>query len=281
MWLTYRLAHDLLDERAALVAAGLMTINPFMVYYSQEARMYALLAVAVLLALLGAVERRGWLLAIGTALTLYSHNLGFIYLPVVAILALLTREDWFGVGWMGFGLLAFAPWVPVALSQATTGQFAGQYWISYFTLNPVARLLAEWVQLWFPHFRPDWTARIGALIAFALIIFPLVEAVRRRDRTPLILAMVATGPGLLELIISIVWQPMTLARTLAGCLPAWCILIAWWITLPRRWDAPRLALIGVAASVICVTTISLYGYERSPNMKTCWPGCGRTHGPAI
>ena len=45
VWLIYVLGRQLLDETAALSAALVAAINPFQVYYSQEARMYMLLAV--------------------------------------------------------------------------------------------------------------------------------------------------------------------------------------------------------------------------------------------
>jgi mannosyltransferase len=48
--LVYRLATDLFDARVGSLAAALTALNPFLVWYSQEARMYAL---AVLLATLG------------------------------------------------------------------------------------------------------------------------------------------------------------------------------------------------------------------------------------
>jgi mannosyltransferase len=266
VWLSYRMARTLFDERVALVAAGLIAINPFAVYYSQEARMYALLMVAVLMACVGAVERRTWLLMLGVALTLMSHNLGVIYIPFIALAT--RKSDWRknSVA-IGMGAIPWLAWLPQLFRQATSGQFGGSYWISYFTGNSVARLLAEWAQLWFPHFQPGWTARIGALIAFSMLVFPLIEVSRRRAGAAAILAMLAIGPGLIELAISAAWQPVILARTLAGCLPAWCVLIAWWITLPRRWNVPRMALIGAAAGIVIATTVSLYSFERSPYMK--------------
>src|SRR5512136_2631008 len=43
VWLIYWLGRKLLDEPAALFAELVAAINPFQVYYSQEARMYMLL----------------------------------------------------------------------------------------------------------------------------------------------------------------------------------------------------------------------------------------------
>jgi len=44
-WLIYLLGCRLFDESTALAAAFVAALNPFQVYYSQEARMYLLLAV--------------------------------------------------------------------------------------------------------------------------------------------------------------------------------------------------------------------------------------------
>ena len=45
VWLIYLLGRRLFDESTALAAAFVAALNPFQVYYSQEARMYVLLAV--------------------------------------------------------------------------------------------------------------------------------------------------------------------------------------------------------------------------------------------
>ena len=45
VWLIYLLGRQLFDESTALVAVFVAALNPFQIYYSQEARMYLLLAV--------------------------------------------------------------------------------------------------------------------------------------------------------------------------------------------------------------------------------------------
>ncbi|MBI5568140.1 MAG: glycosyltransferase family 39 protein [Chloroflexi bacterium] len=45
VWLTYLIARQVFDHRIGVVAALVAALNPFQVYYSQEARMYLLLAV--------------------------------------------------------------------------------------------------------------------------------------------------------------------------------------------------------------------------------------------
>ena len=61
--LLYRVGRVWLGERAAFWAALLLALNPFHLWYSQEARMYALLALlslAVLWAFVRALPRRRW-----------------------------------------------------------------------------------------------------------------------------------------------------------------------------------------------------------------------------
>ena len=63
--LVWALGRRLWNERAGLLAAAMVTISPLMVYYSQEARMYALLTALTAAAALVAVrwvgaKRSGW-----------------------------------------------------------------------------------------------------------------------------------------------------------------------------------------------------------------------------
>jgi mannosyltransferase len=125
----------LFGERAAWASAALCATLPFLTYYAQETRMYALVA------LLGTcssgafaiayARRERWaipLFSVLTALTVYTHNWG-LFLAVgmgVAFLVLwrtapaAERGALFRDGVYGFGLLLvlYAPWIPTLLFQA-------------------------------------------------------------------------------------------------------------------------------------------------------------------
>ena len=69
----YLLARRLLDPIAALIATAVFALSPIHIYYSQEARMYSLVVLAVtasFLALVGVVQthQRGWAVLYGISL---------------------------------------------------------------------------------------------------------------------------------------------------------------------------------------------------------------------
>jgi mannosyltransferase len=139
--LTYLLGRLLAGRWAGLAAAVLAAIDPFQIYYSQEARMYvlaAVLAAGAVLALLRIVDRsqahdaRGlWkpLLALAILETagLYTHY-SFVFVILVLNLAYLlqlrrkggARQVWPWAGSQVAVVLLYLPWLPIAVRQATT-----------------------------------------------------------------------------------------------------------------------------------------------------------------
>jgi mannosyltransferase len=89
---TYVVVHRLAGRYVALVAALLMATAPYLVWYGQEAKMYAALTVLAPLSLwltLAAAQRGGWwrwgLLYVVTSLSFYTHVLAVLVVPVQAL----------------------------------------------------------------------------------------------------------------------------------------------------------------------------------------------------
>jgi mannosyltransferase len=136
--LTYALGRLLVGRWVGLAAALLAAINPFQVYYSQEARMYMLLAVltaGVMLALVRVVGRGSWaawgaLVLLETS-GLYTHH-SFAFIVLVLNLAytlwlLLTWRrapvTWRSLNWVISQVavvVLYLPWLPTAIQQVTT-----------------------------------------------------------------------------------------------------------------------------------------------------------------
>ncbi len=127
-------AWTLFGRWAAAIALVLFALNPFLTAYSQETRMYSLMAFLGLLATLGFIKgfvyrRRAYLIlfAVCQALMLYTHIWGAFY-GVGAVLAFVVvwrasdeRRALLRDAIMAFGAAAilFVPWLPTLLYQAT------------------------------------------------------------------------------------------------------------------------------------------------------------------
>ncbi len=125
----------LFGARAGWLAAALAACNPYLTYYAQETRMYALVAflglvVAATFALAFVQRRRAWSWAFAAALALlvYTHNWG-LFLGAGTVAALVPLVIWArgderrallrdaGLTY-GAVALVYLPWVPSLLAQA-------------------------------------------------------------------------------------------------------------------------------------------------------------------
>ncbi len=144
--LTFLIGRKAFSTSVGLLAAFVAAINPFQIYYSQEARMYMLLAVIgaaatwVLLRLhVGWKPRRlaegGWQLALDHVVlaVLYAAGLYTHYaFPFIIVTHFLIVGMWLVVlrqpikrflPWLGIVIAAgllFLPWLPIAVRQITT-----------------------------------------------------------------------------------------------------------------------------------------------------------------
>ena len=142
----FLLLQKLFSKRIAIFGAFLAALGPFLIRYSDEARMYALAAligVAAAYAFIMAVDRKdkktwwilyGFLVAIGIytqyflALLIPAH---FVYLWLkiggdrTDVIKIFTNKNI----WLAAGLcfLLFLPWLPVTISQVS--RVSGEFWI--------------------------------------------------------------------------------------------------------------------------------------------------------
>ncbi len=126
-------AGSLFGRRAGWFGAGLAAVNPFLTYYAQETRMYAMVAtlsaVVAFTFLHAFVLRRRpfvWLFALALTALIYTHNWG-LFLGVGTAAALVPC--WLSAGdrrglqrdvLLSYGLvgLLYLPWVPTLIWQA-------------------------------------------------------------------------------------------------------------------------------------------------------------------
>ncbi len=158
--LAFQLGRRLLGRQAGLYAAFLVGVSPLLWWASQEARMYTLLAVLVLIAalawhqLLARPDRRAWAaLLLAETLLLYAHNTGpviALWLNTVTLIVWLRRRrvdkpDW--RLWVGGQLIVALAWLPWFLSRFVNVQAANSAIASGPEIGP--ELLSRiWQAFW-------------------------------------------------------------------------------------------------------------------------------------
>ncbi len=251
--LVYVLAARFAGSAVAPVAAGLIALSPFNVWYSQEVRMYtlgAVLGVVVLWALMGiATESRSnhpYLLYVtAAAIGMYTlYYFVFLLIPVNlwVLLALLRQRRPVGplIGANAFAGLLCAPWIPNAWRQAT--QPPVPPWRS--TPDLWAALREGWTALSLGQSTPAWlwpalalTLALYALGALAIARGGKWEgrATARGIHIAEGLVLATAAPLLLILVISFV-SPLYHVRYLFTYSPAfYVVLAAGLVALARRW----------------------------------------------
>ncbi len=190
--LIYHLAYQMTEWPSAALAAGLVALSPYHVWYSQEVRMYTLgaaLGVIALHALLKAsgfgkaplaqgLRLRWWVLyGLVAAAGMYTlYYFAFLLLPLnlwtLALLAGRGRAKATQLGcWLlanAASLLLYLPWLPIAWRQATDPPVP-----PWRTAVGLAEALREaWTALTLGQSAPSWTWPV-MLVMVGLYLFGL------------------------------------------------------------------------------------------------------------
>ncbi len=270
----YRLGAQLFDERVGLLAAFIAAVSPFQVYYAQETRMYALLALLGTLTVWAAVGlmddrsadcgersrlrpviRCSSLYLLGATLGLYTHYAFPVVLAVanLAFLSHLWTSRTAGrvarrlAGWLALQLVPLAlylPWLPIAWRQLTT-------WPAPPPPDPGNAFVTIWRTLIFGP--PAGGANDLWLIGFgALGLVGVVRLLRRESLPTATLMLLYLGlPIALTLLL---FKPAYLKFLLVAS-PALCLLLAVGLTGAR---AGRGSLLGGGLGVV-LTAIAVWG----------------------
>lgn len=279
--LIYALARQLGRPRVGVWAAALAAINPFLLWQSQDARMYALLAAFSLASLwlmlrmlsvgpLGA-ERVSW----GGLAAYFLVTLGALATHYYAVL-LLAAEN------IGLALSLARPiergarirrWL---LCQAALGLMAlpwlayrgavifghNKDWIAAVSLPTFARRVLTAFSLgatidqrlaW------PWLVLFGVLACLGLL---LSWRERGKDLLPLTVLWTALiAPLVIAFLISL-WRPAFDERYLIGAAPVYLLFVAWGLDfLQARWRAAALLLF---AFIAAGSGYAIYGYHYLP-----------------
>lgn len=231
--LVYRVVLALaLEQRVALTAAAIAAVLPTWLYYSNEARMYALLLYLVLYSFLALLKDRPKTFMIVCAGVVLTHNIGVVYAGVLSMLALAQYRSRWIKPVVVVGLVA-ALWLPVMIYQSH--DVADGFWLKDLTLggfiSPVVDTTAG-VQL------PEMLVLPVYVPIIAISILSLYEMRRWLSSGPgLTAAWLMFGVPALVALASLLWgHSVYLSRAL---LPSAAPLVTVWawtmICSARRW----------------------------------------------
>jgi hypothetical protein len=254
------LGKTLISPRAGLIAAALLTINPFHVWYSRETRMYALLALTSIAAMyffsaniFWKPKIRNWVgLALSIAVGVNTHHFAYHLILSQFVFILLTFKTSYKIlrTWAAAilaGFLSLVPWLLIITS-------AGNYYGSGSATETV-----RWDELLktFWNFSSGYTVEATPLViaSLGLIFLVIVLGIKPRRSAPdLFIAICMLLPPLVTFLLSL-RLPMYVDRYLIVAFPAFLLALSLGLQRLRPgWLA--------AGATICVFLSMLIGTWR-------------------
>ena len=238
----YCAAAELIDRRrTALLAAGLVALNPYLVWYSQEARSYALMVLFGAAAFLYFVRslnrpspRSLTLWALASALALCSHYFSAFLIAPEAVW-LLTRSRWRRQAALALGsvLIVALALIPLAISQEGIGRRNG------FTQTPLVARIGELSLNYVASQEPapfagstpvdaiQLTALVGGALLAAISLTLVIVGGSPRERRGALIAGVVGGAAIaMPVLFAVAGIDFVNPRNLIGALVPLLILVA-------------------------------------------------------
>jgi Dolichyl-phosphate-mannose-protein mannosyltransferase len=284
--IAYAATRELVSRRAALVAAALMTVNPFAIWFGQEARSYMLLAALMGAAFLAfartlrAPSPRNLLVWTAfSVLAVMTHFFaGFAIAPQAVFL--LWRHRTRGAG-AAVAVVAVAQLAMLPFAIADTSASHGTAWIARVPLTSrISMAAVEWVASnLYRRTTLDQGLALGAvLVVVTLLLVWLGSADGERRRGALIAFAVAACVFIGPLILGAVGQDYFLSRNeIPALVPVMTVLAA-------ACTAPRLARVGAILAVLLLAGFAAAAVEVQTHpflQRANWRNVARALGPAL
>lgn len=284
--MAYLLAQRLFNRRAGLATAAIVAIAPFHVYYSQEARMYALLGFAAIAMTYFFV--RGWAgghwgywvaFGISGAMTLYAHNLGFTFIAGLDLWVLWTWLRPGALRWRNLRpvllshlliISLFAPWLAVMPSQFSKIQQA--YWVEQPGIVKLIQTILIFHFAYDNQSLPRWLLPLALFFSLLILAVVAFELFRRRTTsgtqlsfpTPysLLLSLTLT-PILLTFLVSQI-RPVYIVRALLPSALTYYTLVVGVLVVGSAPRPIKWGLLLPSAAMIAVSLAHHYSYAQFP-----------------
>jgi mannosyltransferase len=282
--IAYLSGRDLVNARAGVVAAALVTFNPFLIWYSQEARAYMLLAALSGASFLCFARARrqpstrnvAWW-TVWSALALMTHFFaGFLVAPEALWLLWVARNRLIAAAVAAVALVQLAM-LPFAF--ADTGHGVG--WIAQIPRHVrLAQAVAEWgVSIMYRRATIAQALLGGAVLIAVLAVLLAFGGDRRIRRGATVAAAIGGFVWVAPLVLGMVsrGEDVFLSRNVIGAIVPLAVLVG------AACVVPRLRLVGGLLVVVLVVMFSYatiqvqtHGYLQRPD----WRSVARALGPA-
>jgi uncharacterized membrane protein len=284
--LVYLAGRELVSRRASLCAAALVTLCPFMVWYSQEAREYGLLAALCAASLIffarvwrspsGRRDLVWW--TVFSGLALLTQYFALFLVGAQALLLLYRRRD----AGMVVALVALAIVVGTLIPHLVAHQSHPSGWIDQFPLS--VRIRQVPVAFGFsPQFQSqtalDWGLLAAAVLVAAMIVLLVVGADTRELRGAGLAAGLAASVLLVPLVLALAAHDYYEPRALIPAVIPLAIAVGAACTAPRtRVAGAALAVLLAALFVYALVKITAdHRYQRA-NWKGVAAALGHADG---
>jgi mannosyltransferase len=262
----YLAGRKLISPRAGLIAAALATCSPLLIWYSQEARSYAMLALLCAVSLLAFAYARAdptprtlaaWVIACALAMATHYFAALAVVPEALWLLWIHRRRRAVQAAFAIVALCGFAL-IPLAISQNGTGH---DNWIAK---APLGRRIGQVI----PQFAAGFDGPAHSVlepVAIAILVLALVFVLGRCSPEERRGALLCGGLALAGFVISLLlilagFDDLLTRNLLAIWLPA-ALLVAGGLAVARP---PRVGL--VAAAVLCgigVATAAGVAFDRN------------------
>jgi mannosyltransferase len=253
----YAAGAALVSRRTGLIAAALVAVNPFLVWYSQEARAYALFAFFAALSLMFFARRSPWPWAAASALAIATH-----YFAIFLIVPMAVWRRWFVPAVVPAAVLAAQ--IPLLRDQRHSGQSVAESALHSRVAGIPKDLVVGYS---FP------AELAGSLLAAALVVVGLVLLfTRAKSRGAYVAGGLAALAVLVPIVLALGGADYVIARNMiAAVVPAA-------ICLGAGYAVGRLGL-GAGAALCCLSLAIVVSVAADPQYgRTDWRGAAHRLG---
>ena len=282
--IAYLAARDLVSRWAGVIAAAFVTVNPFMIWYSQEARAYMLVALLSGASFWCFVRARAdpsrrnlaWWAVCSSAAVMTHFFAGFVVGPEALWLLWVARTR---ATVLAVGVLAAAQVAMLPFAVGDTSASHGVGWIATIPrLNRIATTAVEWAGSNIYRRSTTTEGLLGGAALIAIVTLLIVVGGDRQTRQGAKVAGAITAFAFLApLALGFVGQDYFLSRNEIPAFIPLATLVAAACVAPRtRWLGGALTLALLLFFSVTAIDVQTHPYLQRPD----WRNVARALGPA-